>query len=275
MTDSDYGAEVTTEEIRYQAAGLDLEGTLALSAGEGPMPAVLIAYEGGGLDRYQRERAARFAEQGFAAFALGYHGPDAPFATRNAMVERRNALLADPVAVRSLVHAGHEILRGHDRVGADRISAIGYCLGGAIVLEYARTGADLRGVVGLHPALTPITPADSPKIVCEVLIHVGSDYPFVTAEDRGAFEAEMSAAGVQWEIHVYGGVRHSYTNESIADRPSPALAYDEHASRHTWTAMLAFLDRVLDGSPHSLPHIDTNLNSNQGRMNLAACRSGR
>ncbi|WP_419551794.1 dienelactone hydrolase family protein [Candidatus Poriferisodalis sp.] len=58
----------------------------------------------------------------------------------------------------------------------------------------------------------------------------------------------MSAAGVRWEMHVYGGVRHSYTNESIADRPSAALAYDERAARHTWNAMLAFLDRVTDRS---------------------------
>ena len=251
MSDTGSGAGVRTEEIRYRAAGLDLVGTLALPPGDGPMPAVLIAHEGGGLDRYQRNRAARFAEQGFAAFALDYHGPNAPFATQDAIVERRNALLADPVAVRSLVHAGHEILRGHDRIDADRIAAIGYCLGGAIVLEYARTGADLRGVVGLHPALTPITPTDSPRIACEILIHVGSDDPFVTAEDRRAFEAEMSAAGVRWQMHVYGGVRHSYTNESIADRPSAALAYDERAARHTWGAMLAFLDRVMDRSPHT------------------------
>ncbi|WP_420446105.1 dienelactone hydrolase family protein [Candidatus Poriferisodalis sp.] len=248
MSNTGSGAGVTTEELRYRAAGLDLEGTLALPAGEGPMPAVLIAHEGGGLDRYQRERAARFAEQGFVAFALDYHGPHAPFPTQDAMVERRNALLADPFAVRSLVHAGHDILRGHDRVDAGRIAAVGYCLGGAIVLEYARTGADLRGIVGLHPALTPISPADSLRIVGEVLIHVGSDDPLVTAEDRHAFEAEMSAAGVRWEMHVHGGVRHSYTNESIADRPSAALAYDERAARHTWSSVLAFLDCVLDRS---------------------------
>ena len=248
MTDSGYGAGVRTEEIRYQAAGLDLEGTLALPAGEGPMPAVLIAHEGGGLDRYQRERAARFAEQGFVAFALDYHGPHAPFAAQDVMVERRNALLADPVAVRSLVHAGYEILRSHDRVDAGRIAAVGYCLGGAIVLEYARTGADLRGVVGLHPALTPISPADSPRIVGEVLIHVGSDDPFVTVEDRSNFEAEMSAAGVRWEMQVHEGVRHSYTNESIAHRPSAALAYDERAAQQTWSSVLTFLDRVLDRS---------------------------
>ena len=81
MSDTGFGAGVTTDVIRYQAAGLDLMGTLALPPGDGPVPAMLIAHEGGGLDRYQRDRAARFAEQGFAAFALDYHGPHAPFAT--------------------------------------------------------------------------------------------------------------------------------------------------------------------------------------------------
>lgn len=232
-------------KVPYKAAGLDLVGTLAMPHGDDRVPGVLIAHEGGGLDSYQRRRAALFANQGYGTFAFDYHGPHAPFASRDDMVARRTQLMSDAVTVRELARCAHDILADDARIDQTRIAAVGYCLGGALVLEHARSGADLCGVVALHPALVPITPEDSAQIRCEVLVHVGSDDPLVPLDDRVAFEREMSEAGVSWQMHVYGSVRHSYTNESIIDRPSEALAFDRSAAEHTSESVETFLARVL------------------------------
>ena len=235
-----------TTEVAYTAADLELVGTLALpDPADGPLPGVLIAHEAGGLDRCQRGRAVEFAREGFAAFALDYHGAHAPFASLDAMAARREALLCDAGQVRALTGAALDVLRSHHAVDASRLAAVGYCLGGALVLELARTGADLRAVVGIHPSLHAITPAGTPQIKGEVLVHVGGDDPFVPPQQRMAFEAEMSDAGVRWQTHVYGGVRHSFTNARLAGRETPGLAYDPPAAEHTRHSVLAFLRRML------------------------------
>ena len=111
------------------------------------------------------------------AFALDYHGAHAPFASVDAMVARRNDLLGDADQVRALTGAALDVLSSHHAVDASRLAAIGYCLGGALVLELARTGADLKAVAGVHPSLHAITPADTPRIKGEVLVHIGGDDP--------------------------------------------------------------------------------------------------
>ena len=194
-----------TTEVAYTAAGLELVGTLALpDPADGPLPGVLIAHEAGGLDRCQRGRAVEFAREGFAAFALDYHGAHAPFASLDAMAARREDLLGDAGQVRALTGAALDVLRSHHAVDASRLAAVGYCLGGALVLELARTSADLRAVVGIHPSLHAMTPAGTPQIKGEVLVHVASDDPFVPPQQRTALEAEMSDAGVAVLWRAFG-----------------------------------------------------------------------
>ena len=105
---------------------------------------------------------------------------------------------------------------------ASRLAGIGYCLGGALVLELARTGANLKAVVGVHSALHAITPAHTPRIKGEVLVHLGGDDPFAPPEQRTAFEADISDAGIQWHVHIYGGARHRFTNATLDGREMPA-----------------------------------------------------
>ena len=100
------------------------------------------------------------------------------------------------------------------------------------MLELAGTGADLKAVAGIHPSLHAITPADTPRIKGEVLVHVGGDDPFAPPGQRTAFEADMSDGGVRWQMHVYGGVRHSFTNATLEGREIPGLAYDRFAAEH-------------------------------------------
>ena len=130
-------------------------------------------------------------------------------------VDRMRALGTGPLGV---------LLDG-PRVDRARVAAIGYCFGGTMVLELARTGADLKAVVGFHPGLYSTRPDDSANIVGKVLMCVGADDPLIPSESRLAFEDEMRAAGVDWRINLYGGAKHSFTNPHVARFELPVLEY--------------------------------------------------
>ena len=233
--------------MAYTAAGLELVGTIAFpDPADGPFPGLLIAHEAGGLDSYQRGRALEFAREGFVAFALDYHGAHAPFASVDAKVARRNDLLGDADQVRALTGAALDVLSSHHAVDVSRLAAIGYCLGGALVLELARTGADLKAVAGVHPSLHAITPADTPRIKGEVLVHVGgATIPSPRPSRARRSKPKCPMRGVHWQMHVYGGVRHSFTNATLDGREIPGLAYDRFAAEHTRQSVLALLKRTL------------------------------
>jgi dienelactone hydrolase len=150
--------------------------------------------------------------------------------------------------IRARGRAGLDALLAEPRTDPSRVAAIGYCFGGTLVLELARSGADLRAVVGFHPGLDVSRPRDSANITCSVLLCVGADDPHVTAEHRAAFEQDMRAAGVDWRINLYGGVEHSFTHPR-AGAPDvelpPGLRYDRRADERAWRAMLDLFDEVL------------------------------
>jgi dienelactone hydrolase len=129
-------------------------------------------------------------------------------------------------------------------VDHSRLAAIGYCFGGTVVMELARTGADLKAVVGFHPGLASKRPEDSRNIAGKVLMCVGSDDPLIPHNQRVAFEEEMKAAGVDWQMNIYGGAVHSFTHP-WADRVNiPYIKYDKKADERSWTAMLDLFNEV-------------------------------
>jgi dienelactone hydrolase len=155
----------------------------------------LIAHEGGGLDDYQKRRAERFANLGYVAFALDYHGGGRPLTDRDEMAARCQALWSEPERIRALAGAGLEVLVGEPRSDASRVAAVGYCFGGALVLELARGGADVKAVVGFHPRLATRRPHDAANIKGKVLVCVGTEDPLISVPERLGFEEEMRAAG--------------------------------------------------------------------------------
>ena len=114
------------------------------------------------------------------------------------------------------------MLVASEYVAAGRVAAIGYCFGGDPSLELARSGADLRAVVGFHSGLATQRPEDATAITGQVLVCIGADDPIIPPEQRLAFEEEMRAGGVDWRMHLYGGAVHSFTNRDAdgATRPS-------------------------------------------------------
>jgi dienelactone hydrolase len=232
------------EDIDYELDGRRLFGQFAVDEYRiGPRPAVLLCHEGPGLDDHVKGRAVRLAGLGYAAFALDYHGGELPI---DEAMTRLNDLMTDPGLTRRLARAGLDVLLAQDQVDPDRVAAIGYCFGGAMALELARDGAELKAVVGFHPGLGSPEPGGSSAIRGSVLMCCGAEDPFVPAEQRQVFEVDMRESGVaDWQLDLYGGVGHSFTNPRVDEIGMPGVAFDAAADRRSWRALLELLDDTL------------------------------
>lgn len=234
-----------TRDIDYDVDGLTMRGHLAVddvaAAGGDARPGVLLLHEGAGMDDNVRSRAERLAALGYVAFALDYFGGGEQPPLEVAQ-SRMRSLIDDADATRRLGRAGLDVLCAQPGVDAGRVAALGFCFGGTMALELARSGAALRAVVGFHPGLRSPRPEDSANITGSVLMCCGADDPIIPVEVRQAFEAEMRDGGVaDWRVEVYGGVGHSFTNPAIDARGFPGFAYDERADRRSWRSMLDLL----------------------------------
>jgi dienelactone hydrolase len=150
----------------------------------------------------------------------------------------------DRALLRKRVNAGLETFKKSDLVDTRRIAAIGYCFGGTTVIELARSGADLAGVVSFHGGLDSPAPADGKNVKCKVLACHGADDPFVPAKDLAAFEDEMKQAGVDWQLIQYGGAVHSFTDWK-ADGALKGAQYNERADKRSWEDMKQFFAEIL------------------------------
>jgi dienelactone hydrolase len=231
------------EPVAYHAGGQALTGYLADGSAGRRAPGILVAHEGGGLTAHTKERALRLAGLGYVAFALDMYGEEDPPLER--AKEMGLALRNDVGTLRERVGAALAVLRASARVDDARLAAIGFCMGGAAMIELARIGAPLKGIVGFHSGFLAGTASENRAISGKLLLCHGADDPVVTRDKRDAFLAEMDEAGVDWQLHLYGGVGHSFTNPHIDAWNLPGFAYHPVADVRSWQAMLNFLDDVL------------------------------
>ncbi|MDX9976117.1 MAG: dienelactone hydrolase family protein, partial [FCB group bacterium] len=158
------------------------------------------------------------------------------------------ALRNDRQLQRDRVKAGLDTLLANERVDPARIGAIGYCFGGTTVLELARSGADVKGVVSFHGGLGTPDPGDAKNIKGRVLVLHGADDPHVPPAEVAAFEQEMRDAKVDWQLNAYGGAVHSFSNPESGDDPSKGAAYHKAAAERSWEAMRAFFADIFEGA---------------------------
>ena len=231
------------QPIAYAHDGQTLTGYLADGSGGRPSPGILVAHEGGGLGRHTKEKAARLAELGYVAFALDMYGEEEPGLER--AKELGQSLRKDVPRLRGRLQAAFDLLVAQPNVDTSRLAAIGFCMGGAAVIELARTGAPLACLVGFHSGFLPGTPEENRAIRAKILLCHGAEDPVVTAVQRDAFLAEMSAAGIDWQLHLYGGVGHSFTNPDIDAWSLPGFSHHPVADARSWQAMLSLFDETL------------------------------
>ncbi|MGY6652929.1 dienelactone hydrolase family protein [Amycolatopsis sp. TRM77291] len=230
---------VTTRTVEYPADGLTMVGHLALPAGAGRRPAVLVGPEGPGLNDFQRRRADALAELGYVALAFDFNG-GRWFSDPEEMLAYVMPLLADPDRMREIGHAALDVLRSEPRTDPSRIAAIGYGTGGAIALELGRDGVELRAI-GTINALTTGRPGEAARIRCPVWAGIGSEDPIMPPAQREAFTAEMQEAGVDWRLVVYGGALHAFHHPTVDHEVLPGVGYHPRHAERAWNDVVDLL----------------------------------
>ncbi|HZZ90374.1 MAG TPA: dienelactone hydrolase family protein [Caulobacteraceae bacterium] len=234
-----------TQDIEYHADGARLVGFLAVDETKsGQRPGIIVAHEGGGLTDHAKNVAKRLAEAGYVAFALDYYGDGKPLTDMAEVMPRLGKWFADPTGIRVRARAALEVLMRQPQTDRTRMAAIGYCFGGTTAFEMARNGEPIKAAVGFHAGLASAQPAQPGKVKAKVLAQIGAADPMVPPEQRDAFEKEMTEAGVDWRLTLYGGVVHSFTNPDADALGRAELKYDKTADERSWRAMLDLFDEV-------------------------------
>jgi dienelactone hydrolase len=237
-------AAIQTKTIEYQQGDATLEGVLVWDdATAGKRPGVLIVHQWLGLTDYEIGRAKQLAGLGYVAFCADIYGKGIRPKDTGEAGKLAGKYKGDRQLLRARVNAALDVLKQSEFADTKNIAAIGYCFGGTTVIELARSGAELNGVVSFHGGLDSPTPDDAKNIKCKVLALAGADDPFQKAEDLDAFEKEMRDNKVDWSITFYGGAVHSFTQPNPGF-VNPGAHYNEKADKRSWQAMKDFFGEI-------------------------------
>ncbi len=235
------GAAIQTKTVEYRDGETALKGYLVWDdSSEEKRPGVVVVHEWWGLNDYARKRAEMLASMGYAAFAADMYGKDQVTehaeeagawmkqVTANVETWQRRALLA------------LNLLRDEAIVDPERLGAIGYCFGGATVMQMAYAGANLKGVVSFHGSLPLPTPEQAKQIKANVLIAHGSADGFIPQDRVQAFQKALDEAGTKWEMAIFGGAQHGFTNPGADKYGLKGVRYHPDADRRSWELMGTF-----------------------------------
>lgn len=239
-------ADVKTSTVTYADGDQVLEGFVAWDPDkiDSQAPGVLVVHQWMGLTDYEKGRCRQLAELGLVAFALDVYGQGVRPADTGQAGQMAGKYKNDRKLYRRRLNLGLEQLKSRDDVDPNRIAAIGYCFGGTGVLELARSGAEVAGVVSFHGGLDSPSPQDGKNITAKIVVCHGADDPFVPKTDIDAFVAELDAAKVDWQMNVYSGAVHSFTQPMAGNDNSKGAAYNETADKRSWLAMQVFFQEI-------------------------------
>ena len=238
---------IETKEVSYAAGETKLQGFVAYPAAPGKHPGVIVVHEWWGHNDYARSRAKQLAEMGYVGFAIDMYG-DGKAAThpddaKKFMMEA----LSDMDRARQRFEAAKALLANDARVDGEKLAAIGYCFGGAVVLTMARSGSDLDAVASFHGNLSTQQPMAQGAYRGRIFVAAGAADPFVPKEQVEAFKQEMDAAGASYEVVEYEGAKHSFTNPAATEAGAKyqlPLEYDAEADHASWQKLSALLGQI-------------------------------
>ena len=241
-------AAIVTKNIDYPVEGTLMKGYMAYDdAIKGQRPGILVVHEWWGLNDYARKRARMLAKLGYTAFALDMYGGGKQAKHPDDANKFSSAVMKNLPLAKARFTGALDILRKEKTVDPQRIAAIGYCFGGGVVLEMARSGIDLARVASFHGMLATANPVHEGAVKIKILVMTGADDPFVPPEQVDNFKKEMDAAKVDYKLIVYPGAKHSFTNPG-ADKYGKEfklpLAYNKEADEASWKEMQAFFQQI-------------------------------
>lgn len=231
------------KDIAYEAGGKKLTGYYAVDDSRaGKRPGILVCHQGGGLRDHEKERARMLAGLGYVAFCADMYGA---VATR--IEEARplmDELVNDPALLRARAVAALQQLKNQPETDAARLGAIGFCFGGTVVLEMARSVPELACVTAFHPGMAQLPESDARKVRAKVLVCAGERDPLIPPAAREKFIGLMKEGGADWQLITYGNAGHSFTDKSIDAFGFPGFNYDAAADKRSWAAMRQMFDEA-------------------------------
>jgi dienelactone hydrolase len=244
-------AEVITDEVTYRAGETLMKGMLAWDDSvEGRRPGVLVVHEWWGQNDYARRRARMLAELGYTALAVDMYGDGRTAEHPDEAGRFAGAVSGNLPLAKARFDAALAALRSQPTVDGERVAAIGYCFGGGVVINMARLGTDIDGVVSYHGSLATDHPAAAGDIRTRLLVFNGADDTLVTAAQIAAFKQEMDAAGARYTFVNYPGALHSFTNpaaDEVGRKFGLPLAYNAEADRDSWAKTREFFREIFAG----------------------------
>jgi dienelactone hydrolase len=239
-------ADLIEKSVIYSQNGAELEGFHVFDDSiSGKRPGVLVIHQWTGLSDSEKERSRMLARLGYNVFAADIYGkgirPQPPAAGAEA-----GKYKGDRSLFRARLDASLDVLINDERTDVKKIAAIGYCFGGTGVLEMARVGTDLKGVVSFHGGLDAAAGMTAQKgnIPAKILVLHGASDPYVPAEQVSAFQKEMTEAAADWQMISYSGAVHGFTHKAAGNDPSKGAAYQEAADQRSWLAMQSFFAEI-------------------------------
>ena len=244
LVSSPVTAEVQSKSVQYRHGDVPLQGYLAWDDSlEGKRPGVLVVHEWWGLNDYARKRANELAKLGYVAFALDMYGAGKVTEHPAEAGEWAGQIRKNVAAWRERATLGLDMLKKSPHVDPARVAAIGYCFGGATVIQLAYADAPVLGVVSFHGSL-PVVPDDVEKIAPRILVCHGDSDGFVPKENIESFRKGLDRAGADWHFVSYGGARHSFTNPDADSKGIDGLRYDPKADQRSWSHMKTFFAEI-------------------------------
>jgi dienelactone hydrolase len=233
--------QIATQQANYRDGDVSLSGIFFWDESQNTKrPGVLVVHGGPGLDDHPKNRAKRFAELGYVAFACDMYG-EGVAGNRERTMATITELRAEPDRIPRRANAAIEVLRSHPLTDG-RIAAVGYCFGGMSVLELARTGVPLKGVVSVHGSYDTKRPAAPDSIKAKILVCHGALDPHVPMTQLTTFADEMKTANTDWQAVIFGNAMHAFTHEGL---PSlPGVAYHAPSDARCWRAIESFFAEI-------------------------------
>ena len=230
-----------TEKITYQSGDNSFEGFLAQPEGDSN-PCVLIAHTWAGRDAFVEEKAKLLTELGYAAFAIDMYGDGKIGTSNEENAGMMQPLLDDREELARRALASLDAVSKIDSIDASKIVIMGYCFGGLVAMDLARTGADIKGAVSFHGFLAG--PENSTNEIKAKLLALHGDLdPMVGQDQIESFRQEMTSKKVDWQLHVFGGAMHSFTNPEAND-PDFGAVYSKNADERSWKIFIDLLKEL-------------------------------
>ncbi|MGA3286283.1 MAG: dienelactone hydrolase family protein [Bacteroidota bacterium] len=243
-------AEIIGKVVEYTANNVALKGYIVYdNALKEKRPAVIVVHEWWGVTDYPKKRAEMLASLGYVAFAVDMYGSGKVADNPGDAQKFAGESMKDLSLLKAKFVAAIELLKKNEHVDSTRIAAIGYCYGGGVVLNMARAGVDLKGVVSFHGSLATTTPAEKWNVKAKILVCNGGADKFISENDIKNFKQEMKAAGADFKFLSYKGALHAFTNPAATElgkKFNMPIAYNESGDKRSWKEMRRFLKAIFN-----------------------------